>query len=189
MLCVCVCVCVCVCAQLCPNLCDPMDGSLPGSSVHGIFQARILGSVAISYSRRTSWPRDGTLCLLCLLHCQWDSLPLCHLESLYIYSNISAQFLTRVWLFATPWIAAHQASLSITSSQNLLKLMSIETEMPSNHLIFCHPLLLPPSIFPSIRVFSKSQFFTSGSQNIGVSPSTSVVPVNTQDWSPLEWTG
>ena len=58
-----------------------------------------------------------------------------------------------VWLFATPWTAAHQASLSITNSQSLLKLMSIEAVMPSNHLILCHPLLLP-SVFPSIRVFS-----------------------------------
>ena len=55
---------------------------------------------------------------------------------------------------ATPWTAAHQASLSITNSQNLLKLMSVESVMLSNHLILCHPLLLPPSIFPSIRVFS-----------------------------------
>ena len=56
--------------------------------------------------------------------------------------------------FASPWTAAHQASLSITNSQSLLKLISIESVMPSNHLIPCHPLLLPPSIFPSIRVFS-----------------------------------
>ena len=64
------------------------------------------------------------------------------------------QSLSHVWLFATPWTAACQASLSITNSQSLLKLMSIELVMPSNHLIFCHPLLLLPSIFPSIRVFS-----------------------------------
>ena len=57
-------------------------------------------------------------------------------------------------LFATPWTAALKASLSITNSQSLLKLMSIESVMPSNHFILCHPLLLPPSIFPSIRVFS-----------------------------------
>ena len=61
---------------------------------------------------------------------------------------------SRVWLFATPWTAAHQASLSITNSRSLLKLMSIKSVMPSNHLILCHPLLLLPSIFPSIRVFS-----------------------------------
>ena len=73
--------------------------------------------------------------------------------------NISSQFslvqsLSRVQLFVTPWTAARQASLSITNSQSLLKPMSMESLMPSNHLILCHPLLLPPSIFPSIRVFS-----------------------------------
>ena len=66
----------------------------------------------------------------------------------------SVQSLSRVHLFATPWTAARQASLSITNSQSLLKLMSIESMMPSNHLILCHPLLLLPSVFPSIRVFS-----------------------------------
>ena len=65
----------------------------------------------------------------------------------------SVHSLNRVWIFATPWTAACQASLSITNSWSLLKLMSIESVIPSNHLIFCHPLLLP-SIFPSIRVFS-----------------------------------
>ena len=66
----------------------------------------------------------------------------------------SVQLLSRVWLFATPWTAAYQASLSITNSRSLSKLMSIESMMPSNHLILCHLLLLLPSVFPSIRVFS-----------------------------------
>ena len=66
----------------------------------------------------------------------------------------SVQSPNHVWLFVTPWIATHQASMSITNSQSLLKLMSIELVMPSNHLTLCCPLLLPPSIFPSIRVFS-----------------------------------
>ena len=66
----------------------------------------------------------------------------------------SVQLLSCVRLFATPWTAAHQASLSITNSWSLLKLMSIESVVPSNHLILCRPLLLPPPIFPSIRVFS-----------------------------------
>ena len=66
----------------------------------------------------------------------------------------SVQSLIRVRVFATPWTAVHQASLSITNSWSLLKLMSIESVMPSNHIILCHPLLLLPSIFPSIRVFS-----------------------------------
>ena len=68
--------------------------------------------------------------------------------------DVSVQLLSCVRLFVTPWIAAHQASLSITISRSLLKLMSIELVMPSSHLILCRPLLLPPSIFPSIRVFS-----------------------------------
>ena len=66
----------------------------------------------------------------------------------------SVQSLNRVWLFAIPWITAHQASLSITNSQSLLKLMSMESVMPSNHLMLCHPLLLPTPIPPSIRAFS-----------------------------------
>ena len=71
-----------------------------------------------------------------------------------MHSSSSVQLLSHVWLFATPWTAAFQASLFITSSQTLLKLTSIELVMPSNHLILCCPLLLLPSIFPSIRVFS-----------------------------------
>ena len=70
----------------------------------------------------------------------------------------SVQSLSRVYIFATPWILAHQDSLSITNSQSLLKLMSIESVMPSNHLVFCHPLLIMPSVFPSIRVFSNESF-------------------------------
>ena len=68
--------------------------------------------------------------------------------------QVVVQSLSRVWLFATPWTAARQASLSIINSRSLLKLMSIESVMPSNHLILCHSLLRLPSIFPSIRVFS-----------------------------------
>ena len=67
----------------------------------------------------------------------------------------SVQSLSCVWFFAIPWTAACQASLSITNSQSLLKLISIESVIPSNHLILCHPFLLLPSVFPSIRVFSK----------------------------------
>ena len=101
----------------------------------------------------------------------------------------SVQSLSHVRPFTTPWTAACQASLSITNSQSWPKLMSIELVMPSNHLILCCPLLLPSSIFPNIRVFSKSQFFASRGQSIRVSASASVLPMNTQDWSPLGWTG
>ena len=75
-------------------------------------------------------------------------------EKLFLTVFIVVQLLSRVQLFSTPWTATHQASLSFTISQSLLKLMSTELVMPSNHLILCHPLLLPPSIFPTIRVFS-----------------------------------
>ena len=88
----------------------------------------------------------------------------------------SVQSLSCIQLFATPWTAARQASLSITDSRGLLKLMSIESVMPSNHLIFCHPLLLLPSIFPSIRVFSNESVLPSRwpkywSFSLSISPS------------------
>ena len=105
-------------------------------------------------------------------------------ESKYKFSA-SVQLLSRVWLFATPQTAAHQASLSITNFQSLLKLMSIKSVMPSNHLILCRPLLLLPSIFPTSGPFQMSQFFTSGGQNVWVSAYTSVLPMNIQDWFPL----
>ena len=91
----------------------------------------------------------------------------------------------------TPWTAACQASLSITNSWSPLKLMSIESVMPSNHLILCCPLLLTPSIFPGIRSFPMSQFFASGGQSIEVSASTSVLPKHSRlisfriDWFDL----
>ena len=101
----------------------------------------------------------------------------------------SVQSLSRAQLFETPWTTAGQASLSVTNSQSPPKPMSVELVMPSSHLILCRPLLLLPPIPPSIRVFSMSQFFAWDGQNIGVSASTSVLPMNTQDWSPSGWTG
>ena len=89
----------------------------------------------------------------------------------------------------TPWIAGRQASLSISNSRSLPKLMSIKSLIPSSHLILCHPLLLLLSIFPSIGVFSNDQHFEWGDQNIGASASVSILPMSTQDWSPLGWTG
>ena len=92
----------------------------------------------------------------------------------------SVLLLSHVQLFLIPWTAAHQASLSIISSQNLLRLISIESVMPSNHLILCRPLLLLQS-FPASGSFQTSQFFTSGGQGIRVSASASVLPMNIQD--------
>ena len=170
-----------------------------------------------------------------------------------IQSLSSVQLLSCVWFFITSWTAARQASLSITNSQSLLRLISIESLKPFNHLIPCCPLFLPPSSirsissvqlncsvvhflrlhepqhvrppcpsptagvypnscplsrwchptisfsvisfsycpqsFPASGSFPMSQLFASDGQSFGVSASTSVLPMNTQDWSPLEWTG
>ena len=101
----------------------------------------------------------------------------------------SVQSLSRVQLFATPWITACQASLSITNSRSSLKLMSIESVMPSNYLILVVPFSSCPQSFPASRCFPMSQLFAWGGQSTGVSASTSVLPMNTQGWSPLGWTG
>ena len=102
---------------------------------------------------------------------------------------MSVQLLSHVQLFAAPWTASRQTSLSVTNSRSSLKLISIESVMSSNHLIFCRPLLLPPSILPSIRVFSNESALSTRWQSIGASASTSILPMNTQDWSPIGWTG
>ena len=100
------------------------------------------------------------------------------------------QFSCSVWSdSATPWTAGCQASLSITNSQSLLKLMTIGSVMSSNHLTLCCPLLLLPSIFPSIRVFSKESVLYIKWPNIGAPASASVLPMNIQDWFPFGWTG
>ena len=113
--------------------------------------------------------------------------------SLLLYSwfltGHSVQSLSCVRLFVTPWIAACQAYLSITNSRSSLKLMSIESVMPSSHLILCHPFLLLPQSLPESGSFPMSQLFAWGGQCIGVSALASVLPVNTQDWSPLGWNG
>ena len=101
-----------------------------------------------------------------------------------VYIFVVVQSLSCVWLFVTPWTAALQASQSFAISQSLLRFMSTEFMMPSNHLILGHPLFLLPSIFASIKVFSKES-----GQNIGVSALASVLPMNIQDWFPLGWTG
>ena len=115
-----------------------MDCSPPGFSVSGILQARILDQVAISFCRESSWPRNWTVSPALQVH----SLPLSQISCSVMFDSL--------W----PHESARQASLSITNSQSLLTLMSIELVMPSSHLILSHPLLLLPPITPSIRVFS-----------------------------------
>ena len=101
---------------------------------------------------------------------------------------VVVQLLSSVQLFVTPWTVAHQASLSFTISWSLLKLMSIESEMPSNHLVLCCPLLLP-SIVPTSQSLLMSWLFVSGGQSIGASASASVLPKNIQGWFPSGLTG
>ena len=129
--------------QSCPILWDPMNCILPGSPIHGILQARILLEwVAMPSSRISSWPRPNQD-----IYC-WA------IREAQVNICQSFQSFSHARLFVIPWTVAREASLSITNSHSLLKLMLIESMMSSNHLIFCRPLLLLPSIFPSIRVFS-----------------------------------
>ena len=101
----------------------------------------------------------------------------------------SVQSFSRVWLFATPWIAARQASLSITISQRSLRLMSIESVMPSSHLILCVPFFSCPQSLPASKSFPMSQLFAWGGQSTRVSALASFLPKKSQRWSPSEWTG
>ena len=110
-------------------------------------------------------------------------------EKLFFHPLFVVQSLSHVWLFATPWTTAPQASLSITNSWSLPKPISIESVIPSNHLILCHLLLLPPSIFPSIRVFSNEsvlhiRWSKYWSFSFSISPSN-----EHSDSSPSVWTG
>ena len=98
------------------------------------------------------------------------------------------QSLSRAWLFATPWTAACQASLSITNCRSSVKLTYIESVMPSSHLILCRPLLFLSPIPPSIRVFSKESTLHMRWPKYWIPALVSLLPKNTQGWSPLEWT-
>ena len=100
----------------------------------------------------------------------------------------SVQSLSRVRLFVTPWIAARQASLSITNSRSSPRPTSIASVMPSSHLILCHPDSSCPQFLPALESFPMSQLFTWGGQSTGVSALASFPPKNTQGWSPSEWT-
>ena len=149
-----------------------MDCSPPGSSVHGILQARVLewGAIAFSYHllKNIFWlcilvpwpeikPKAPALTVWSFNHWTTRKVPTQSPFEGHLFLILwlfTVQSFSRVRLFATPWTAACQASLSFTITQSLLKLMSIESVMPSNHLFLCHPRLLLPSIFPSIGIFS-----------------------------------
>ena len=119
----------------------------------------------------------------------WFFWPSVH-SVLGLICSVQFSSVTRhVWLFATPWTAACQASLSITNSWSLLKLMSIESVMPSKHLILCLPILRRLQFSTASGSFLMSQFFASDDQSIAVSASTLVLPMNIQDWFPSGLTG
>ena len=116
---------------------------------------------------------------------QYRNCPLC-----YSPQFSSVQSLSRVRLFVTPWIAARQASVSITNSRSSLRLTSIESVMPSSHPILCRPLLLlPPQSLPESESFPMSQHFAWGGQSTGVSALAPFLQKISQGWSPSEWTG
>ena len=119
----------------------------------------------------------------------WVICPINSLSIQISFQFSSLQSRSRVLFFATPQTAARQTSLSNTNSWSLLKLVSIELVMPSNHLILCHPLLLRPSIFPSIRVFSNETALCICSQSARAWASASFLPMNIQGWFPPGLTG
>ena len=140
-----------------------MDCSPWGSSVHGILLARVLEWLAIPFSSRSSQLRDWTLVshIAGRFFTMWATWEGTHLRTLSIqmktesFINFSSvQLLSHVQLFAAPWTTACQASLSITNYRSLPRPMSTESVRPSNHLILCHHLLLLPSVFSNIKVFS-----------------------------------
>ena len=166
---------VCVCYLVMYWLCDPIDCSLPGSSVHGISQARILEWVAISFSRGFSQHRDWTQvsCIAGRFITIWDTR-----EALN--SSVSSSVAQFCWTL-TPWTEARQATLSITNSRSLLKLMSSSSW-------WCHPTISSSVLssyclqsFPASRSFLMTQFFASGGQSVRASASTSVLSMNIQD--------
>ena len=195
--CVCVCACVCVYAQSCVTLCSPMDWSLPGFSAHGISQARILEFDAISWLQGIFPTQRSDPHLLNLLHLQADSLPLCHLGSL-----LSIKFSEDIeWYQFSSVQSLNRDSLWPHEPQHARPPCPSPTARvypnPCPLSWWCHPTISSsfvlfsscPQLFPPSESFPVSQLFTSGGQRIGVSASTSFLPVNTQDWSPLGWTG
>ena len=179
--------------QSCPTLCNPMDCSTPGIPIHHqlpeLMQTHVhwVGdAIQPSHPLSSPSPRAFNLSLHQGLF-KWVSSSLrwpkfWRFSLLINYFGCSVQPLSHVRLFVTPWTVARQASLSITNSWSLLKLMSIESVLPSNHLILCPPLLLLSSIFPSIRVFSNESVLHIKWPTIGVSALASVLPMNIQNW-------
>ena len=139
-------------------------------------------------AKRSTWlSKEGNL-----YSCKSSCNMCMSVSNVYLYkclSSVQFKLLSRVQLFVTPWTAARQVSLSITNSQSFLKLMSIESMMPSSISSSVIPFSSCLQSFPASGSFPVSQFFTSGGQSIGVSASASILPMNIQDWFPLILTG
>ena len=175
--------------EYCSGVPFPSPGDLPDSRIEPASPA----SLALASGFFTTMPPEKFSCTIisCLLSLTigpqlLNSRDLLLFTSKSIPSSSSqslssVQSLSHVRLFATPRTAPHQASLSITNSQSLLKLMSIESVMPSNQLILCHPFSPHLQSFPASESFLVSQFFASGGQSIGVSASASALPMNIQN--------
>ena len=188
--------------QLCPTLWDPMDYSPPGSSVHGLLQARILEWVAIPFSKGSSWPRN--CCLQCLVH--WQEFT--------IYASIEYMLVPYVQIYTSMFTCLYfYLCVSVQFSHSVMcgSLLPHESQharppCPSSTprvysnsgslSRWCHPAIsssaVPfsscPQSLPASGSFPMSQLFAWCGQSIGVSASASVLPMNTQDWSPLGWT-
>ena len=188
---------MCSVAKSCPTLWDPTDCSPPGSSVHGISQATILEWVVISFSRRSSWPRDLTHvsspCIGGRILYHWatreaQARVISSLQTVY-QTSVSAclLLLSHVWLFTTPWTAAHQAACPSPGA--------CSNSCPLSQ--WCHPTILSSVVpfsscfksFPASGSFPMSELLASGGQSIRTSASVSILPMNIQGRFPLGLTG
>ena len=209
--------CCCSVTKLCPTVCDYMDYSTPGflflhylpefaqTPVYCVNDAiQPTHPVTFFYSCPQCFPASGSFPVNQLFTSGGQNirasasssvLPMNMLGKFRSYSfvHMLRQTVRRTVQFTltrcNPMDCSMLASLSITNAWSLLKLMCIKLVMSSNDLILCHPLLLSPQSFPASGSFQMSQLFASGGQSIGVLISTSVLPMNIQDWSPLGWTG
>ena len=174
-----------LCVQLCPTLCDPVNCSLPGSSALGIFQARKLEWVAISFFRGSSQPKDWThaFCISRQILYHWATR-----EALSASSSSSsvAQSCLTLWPHGLQYTRLLCPSPTPRAYSNSCPLSQWYHPTISSSVV---PFSSPLQLFPASGSFQMSQFFTLSGQSIGVSASASVLPMNIQDWFPLGWTG
>ena len=159
-----------------------MDRGAWWAAVHGVTKSDMTEWLS------TSWLMVWNVYSWMLLTIHISSLQKCLFKS-FVVVVVVVELLSHVWLFATPWTAAYQASPSFYCLLGLFKFRSIESVMPSNYIIICHHLFLLPSVFPSIRIFSSELSLYIRWPSIGTSASESVLPMNIQGWFPLGLTG